>query len=72
MEPSDSMGMEATGMYMSSPAEMMNMNMFEDGAVDVAALFSAASDFNMGQHLPDPHDPLYGRMSVGNTLISSP
>lgn len=70
MDPSNGMEMEAGGMYMSSPAEVMNM--FGDGAVDVATLFSGASDFNMGQHLTEPHEPLYGHMSVGNSLISTP
>ncbi|KAG1779952.1 fungal-specific transcription factor domain-containing protein [Suillus placidus] len=64
------MDMDASaGMYLSSPADMMNM--FGDGSVDVAALFSGASDFNMGQQLSEPHEPLYGHMNGGN-LIASP
>ncbi|OJA12560.1 hypothetical protein AZE42_07878 [Rhizopogon vesiculosus] len=69
MDPSHGMDMEAAGLYMSSPAEVMNM--FGDGTVDVASLFSGASDFNMGHHL-EPHEPLYGHMSVGSNLISTP
>lgn len=70
MDPSSGMDMEAAGMYMSSPGDAMNM--FGNGTVDVATLFSDASDFNMGQHLTDSHDPLYGHMGLGNNLISTP
>lgn len=59
----------AAGMYLSSPADMMNM--FGDGSVDVATLFSGAADFNMG-HLPETHEPLYGHMNGGSNLIASP
>ncbi|KAG2123554.1 fungal-specific transcription factor domain-containing protein [Suillus cothurnatus] len=70
MDPG-SMDMDASaGMYLSSPADMMNM--FGDGSVDVATLFSGASDFNMGQHLGEPHEPLYGHMNGSNNLIASP
>jgi hypothetical protein len=65
------MDMDASaGMYLSSPADMMNM--FGDGSVDVATLFSGASDFNMGPHLAESHEPLYGHMNGGNNLIASP
>lgn len=71
MDPPSGMDMDASaGMYLSSPADMMNM--FGDGSVDVAALFSGASDFNMGQHLAEPHDPLYGHMNGVNNLIATP
>jgi hypothetical protein len=58
----------AAGMYLSSPADMMNM--FGDGSVDVATLFSGAADFNMG-HL-EAHEPLYGHMGGGRDLVASP
>jgi hypothetical protein len=55
---------------MSSPVDVMNM--FGDGSMDVTTLFPGASDFNIGQHLADSHESLYGHMSMGSNLISTP
>jgi len=60
MDASNDTDMETAGMHIPSPSEMMNMFGFGDGEVDIATLFSGTSDFNIGQHLTDSNEPLYG------------
>ncbi|KIJ62344.1 hypothetical protein HYDPIDRAFT_94787 [Hydnomerulius pinastri MD-312] len=66
LDASNGMDMDPT-MYMSSPAEVINMF---DGGADMSSIFS--SDFAMGPHSTESNDALYGHLNSGGNLVTTP